>query len=483
MSKKIIGEGSYGCVHKPSLHCDKLPRPDFKYDNYVSKIMKIKEAKKELDKFVIIDSIDPNDKYHLGNPIMCKPEITKTLIKDVSSCKHINNFKKDQDEFSLLLLKYGGYDLKTFCSHIPKYFSTNKKEKLNKLLLEIHHLLKGLRLLKKYGLVHYDLKPQNILFNTETGKMYLIDFGLMNDKETIIENSKENSNYLGVFHWSYPLETGFMNKTHFDKYFKGKKPKRESIQKKLTDTIITDSVIDSYDLPLKNPGAFKTIFTYLNLKNVVPTNAVQNGYLNSFFYGFNETIKRLNYDDVLDQIVDSIDIYGLGMSLQYLTNCLMRNNIITDIEYNKLTIFLNKMWEFNILDRNTDIDNIIEEYENLLLELGVLTDLNIHFENNSVVKSSPDIPKSASSITSEGKPLSKALEEQANLDAVELGTALKTESGKSMKKYTSLNSIRSPKKTKKRKSKRKTKMNRNEYSQSVKSRRATSNTKNYNWDQ
>ena len=39
MKRNIIGEGSYGCVHKPSLHCNVNPSPNFDYKNYVSKIM------------------------------------------------------------------------------------------------------------------------------------------------------------------------------------------------------------------------------------------------------------------------------------------------------------------------------------------------------------------------------------------------------------------------------------------------------------
>ena len=43
MKRTIIGEGSYGCVHKPSIHCTIPPKRDFKYKNYVSKIMKTRK--------------------------------------------------------------------------------------------------------------------------------------------------------------------------------------------------------------------------------------------------------------------------------------------------------------------------------------------------------------------------------------------------------------------------------------------------------
>ena len=48
MNRTIIGEGAYGCVHKPSIHCKTPPSRSFNYTNYVSKIMTTKNAKKEL---------------------------------------------------------------------------------------------------------------------------------------------------------------------------------------------------------------------------------------------------------------------------------------------------------------------------------------------------------------------------------------------------------------------------------------------------
>ena len=46
MKRIIVGEGGYGCVHKPSIHCTKPPTPGFDYKKYVSKIMKTGNAEK-----------------------------------------------------------------------------------------------------------------------------------------------------------------------------------------------------------------------------------------------------------------------------------------------------------------------------------------------------------------------------------------------------------------------------------------------------
>ena len=35
---KVIGEGTYGCVHKPSLKCE-TTQQDINYDNKISKLL------------------------------------------------------------------------------------------------------------------------------------------------------------------------------------------------------------------------------------------------------------------------------------------------------------------------------------------------------------------------------------------------------------------------------------------------------------
>ena len=90
MNRTIIGEGAYGCVHKPSIHCKTPPSPRFNYKNYVSKIMTTKNAKKELSEFLIIKNIDPTNEYHLGSPILCHPNIdNKNVTTAIDKCKYI----------------------------------------------------------------------------------------------------------------------------------------------------------------------------------------------------------------------------------------------------------------------------------------------------------------------------------------------------------------------------------------------------------
>lgn len=92
-------------------------------------------------------------------------------------------------------------------------------------------LIKRHSFFKKHDIVHYDLKPQNIVFNPETKKFMFIDFGLMNTKTNIITKSIASNNYTANFHWSYPIDNGFLDKDYFE-YYKNLVNKDKSCFKK-----------------------------------------------------------------------------------------------------------------------------------------------------------------------------------------------------------------------------------------------------------
>ena len=424
MNREIAGEGGFGCVLKPSLHCLTQPSPKFNYDNYVSKIMKTKNAKTELNEFKIIGALDRTNEYHLGKPILCRPNLNEPNVKrDIDKCKRIkySEIKTDPLNYSLLVLKDGGPDLKAFCNdYLTKYLSTYKQKKTDEFWLEAHHLIRGLQFFKDHGMVHYDIKPQNILFDLKNGSMKYIDFGMMKSKAQIIENSKNNRNGSAIFHWSYPFDTGFMNKDMFDLYKTSQH--KNNIKLSLTEMIISDSKLNKYDLPIRKPQAFKILFTYLNPDDKVPDSETQYGYINSFFSGFNSLLSEYNYNEILNRFTDSIDIFGLGFTLQYLTNCFKRHDALSLEDFTRLTVFFEKMYDFNPKTRVIDIDQLLTEYENILLQMGVLTRLNKSFENH--VLYNHDLTHIHSIVLKNGKNsidhLSAELNEFANLDPIAL---------------------------------------------------------------
>jgi serine/threonine protein kinase len=370
MSRKVIGEGSYGCVHKPSLECDE--NIGLSYDNYVSKLMHTQDARDELKEFLVIGRLDDKNEYHLGTPILCTPKLDKTVITDIKKCKHINPtyVKKNPHHYSLLIIKYGGPDLDSFCTkYLNTYLSKKKKTKSKTFWLGVRNLFKGLLFFRNHNIVHNDLKPQNILFNMETGQLMYIDFGLMRTKEEIMKSSKESKNYLGIFHWSYPFDCGFMNKKHYD-YFHGSDDKKNNIIQSFSQMIVTNKLENPHNLPIKNPNAFNLVFTYINPDLVQPTALTKYGYLNDFFDNFKLDV---NYDVYLNNTIDSIDIYGLGFTLQFVLNEFYKRKAISEDFFVRCSRLFSTMYSFNPYTRELNIENLITNYDNILLEYGLLS--------------------------------------------------------------------------------------------------------------
>ena len=60
----VIGEGSYGCVHRPSLECNK---GKINYKNKVSKVLEKIDAKQELKEHNVIKKLDPDENFYFRN--------------------------------------------------------------------------------------------------------------------------------------------------------------------------------------------------------------------------------------------------------------------------------------------------------------------------------------------------------------------------------------------------------------------------------
>ena len=424
MKRLIIGEGSYGCVHKPSIHCKTPPTPNFDYSKYVSKIMKKKNAEEELSEFVVISKFDKNNEYHLGTPILCEPDLDEANVKtDVNRCTHFKlDDIKDPNDISLLVLKFGGPDFKALCNkYLDKYLSTNKENKTDKFWLEAHQLIKGLRFFKENGIVHNDIKPQNVLFDSVTGKMKYIDFGLMRTKKEIIDSSKNSKNWLATFHWSYPFDCGFMNKNWFDIY-KHSEKNRYKLRRQLSELICIKDTKNVFNMPIKRPEAFSILFTYINPDDTIPDKVTQYGYIDAFFDGFDALINSgKSYNEILEIFVDSIDVFSLGFTLQFIANCFKRKNALSLDQFTRLTAFFHKMYDFNPSTREIDIEKLLEEYENILLEIGVLTRLNKSFKDNNVITKTP-VPSSIIKEDSKDKTehLSAKLNKLANADPIDI---------------------------------------------------------------
>jgi hypothetical protein len=266
MSHKILGEGTYGCVIKPSLKC-KGKKSSKIYQNKVSKVMRGKHAEAELKEMEYISKIKGIEKYAVNLPIKCKPDLTDSNFnKYVSKCDTYNvakTYYNNPKELSLLLLDDGGLNMQQSLDLIINGTDNDKKIFYNSFI----NLFEGLEFFRKNKIVHFDIKSINLVYNFEKGEAKYIDFGLMKKDDTIRKEYTNNSAWYAKNHFNWPPENMCGTKAMYDK-FKECKQYRNGFQdyNKFLNRLI--DTFDVYSLCLALMNIFLPL--YINdIKNLL----------------------------------------------------------------------------------------------------------------------------------------------------------------------------------------------------------------------
>jgi serine/threonine protein kinase len=356
-SPEKIGEGTYGCIYKPSLECSEKAYNILDYDNLVGKYGALDSNKDELKSTELIEKIDPKNEFHLPTPILCKP---KTTGIDFQSC----DVKVKPGETSLLVMHDGGYDLSHFCKDF--LMEWKKKNKVSIFWKEFAKLFYGLIVFKKKGIVHYDLKPQNILFNPIKNKMVYIDFGLMTTRNKIILDGRMG--YEGSFHWSYPMDNYYLNKVHFEEFMNEpveiKKKYASVFLKKINDKGMTtaEELQINEKMDIHHPRAFVSFFNDINYTDNLLT--LEKVDIDLFF---NTMISYTGgYEWFANKTVDTIDIYGLGMTLQFVAIFFYKKKLITIGFFKEVTMLAYSMYNFNFVEREVNPEVLYKNYNAIL---------------------------------------------------------------------------------------------------------------------
>ena len=301
---KVIGQGSYGCVHKPSLEC-KDPPSNINYKNKISKILMKDDAMKEMDEYDIISKYDKTQKYFLGKPNNCDVKTTTQNIKAIQECKDGKDFIENIDDTQLLIMNYGGENLEAIAREFNKMKKTEKNiNSAKKFLKEATHIFSAIEFLYKHKIVHHDLKPQNMVYNKKTNKIKLIDFGFTTYKHEIIHLSKMSDNRLSKCHWSYPLEINFYNQDKYKTFSKYSQQEKDEY----FINIVNNLNINEHH---KCSTTFNILFYYIIDKKSSENekNKTINIYLNDYKKMLNSILDG-NYEEFLEKSIETLDLYG-----------------------------------------------------------------------------------------------------------------------------------------------------------------------------
>jgi serine/threonine protein kinase len=383
----VIGEGTYGCVHKPSLTCkDK----EVDYKNKISKIMEKEDAKSEMKEYKVMNSIDKKKDYYLGKPIKCTVNDTYENVEAIKTCKNGKDFLKQLDKIALLVMKDGGVNLETFADElIDLPMNESNKERVELFWIEAHRIILGLKVFLDNGIMHHDLKPQNIVYNEKMNRLNFIDFGFMTTKEQIVTTSSSSKNHLSNYHWSFPLEMAFYNKRRYLKY--ARKSEAERIE-------YYNKIVDEFKASKSTPitKVLRTFFSFITNKDSSSEeySIVLKLFLKDFY---NMTVHNISdtkkYNTFIQKSTDTVDIYGVGIAFFYVF--IHSTKFLNDYLIESFTELFYSM-VCPDLEKRPDVNSLLTKYESILENSGLLLKYNKHFENHKLVKG-PSVPGNVSS--------------------------------------------------------------------------------------
>ncbi len=347
----VIGHGTYGCIYKPPIKCQN--GSDINYKNKVSKLLTESSAIKEYNEYRRVGKIDKTARYHLGKPLLCDPnptDLRKKTRKHV--CKKYNNYK-DIEPFMLLLTDYGGITLKVFCETqlsngvVQGFFS------------QARNLFKGIELFLSNNMLHRDIKPANILINKK-GKLVYIDFGLSEDVYEYKQKMLNDGGKHRKFHWSYPMEYGFFKNAKHYVNLNGNEV--ATLIKTLTYDILYDNSTDAY-------GHFESMFEMLDNRLSPLTNSAKEVMISDCINSV--VLFQNNHRGFLDKAIKTIDIFSLGLTMNYVINAFYDNNLISNEFYRDMHNLFMTMTDFNLSKRANDPKTLLNTYSNILKKHGM----------------------------------------------------------------------------------------------------------------
>ena len=203
-SQQFVAKGTYGCVMRPSVSCAKqsdkqsgkqsaqkhtpaTKRSSRKSLPSVSKLFtKTKYAMDEFNAHELMMQMDPTGIFTIQAQAQCEISSDKFNQSELEKCRaEDGKFKLNKDatdqKLHQIIFDDGGIDLR-------KNFKSRNKDKaigFKELFVGMHSLFDGLIIMQNNNLAHVDIKPANIVYNPETKKMSLIDFGLCERQDLV----------------------------------------------------------------------------------------------------------------------------------------------------------------------------------------------------------------------------------------------------------------------------------------------------------
>lgn len=219
---KLLSQGGFGCVYYPGIRCTK-PKDDSDVDDDMSKyVSKLQRANfNSINEANIGLRVKKNPLYkYFFLPVVSECPVkmasfSKTNEDLVSKCEVIKDIDK---AYTLMKIPYANNK-----PIIEEVFDEmrDKKHVVVSMLETYTHILKGIQIMIDMDVVHFDLKSDNILYDSDMNHANIIDFGLSIPIDNLPNKNDDDKKYYELMkeyfylyapeYYVWPLEVHVIN--------------------------------------------------------------------------------------------------------------------------------------------------------------------------------------------------------------------------------------------------------------------------------
>ena len=150
---------------------------------------------------------------------------------------------------------------------------------------------------------------------------------------------------------------------------------------KISDIILKKQVVNPYNI---TPSEMLLMMRYTEDIKRPNTGLIVRERIQSCMEAI--TQYRATPAELIRKTIKTTDTFSMGFTLNFVANNMLKKQALNDDEYGRLHNFFEKLFDFNLFTRMSDINAIISEYESVLLLNGVLGRLGKRFRNHMIIK-------------------------------------------------------------------------------------------------
>lgn len=185
---KLVNQGTYGCVYKPEITCD----GEVGNAAYVSKIQLNSESIQHEEKIgsLILENIPFSQQYFAPIIKVCPVSMSIMNQSEQSKCNIIDKTKPSKYSSSKIRF-IGDKDISEYLKSLPP----DANILIKKIQSTYYHILTSLKKINDCGIIHYDIKEDNVLYDENNHSPIIIDFGI-----SFINSDIATANNIGIFY-------------------------------------------------------------------------------------------------------------------------------------------------------------------------------------------------------------------------------------------------------------------------------------------